>query len=198
MRPGPPEISQKIKDVFAQVDENQSGFIDFGEIRRALQLYGFDASDDECAKILRAYDDNPDGKLDINEFANLIADLEQGKLKLDSEVEEKIVVPIPEGLKAGDEFEVTTSKGERVRVKVPIGADAGDIMTVRVTSRHVLTSWERAPRERPPAKEGCPYGDPSAAKAREVLADQMLNSMSQTEEKIRSVFDKHDTNGDGE
>ena len=111
MKAGPPEISQKIKDVFAQVDENQSGFIDFGEIRRALQLYGFDASDDECAKILRAYDDDPNGKLDVNEFAKLIADLEQGKLKVDSEVEEKLVMPIPDGLKAGDQFEVATSKG---------------------------------------------------------------------------------------
>ena len=77
MRPHEGSISQSLQDIFARVDRDRSGFIDFGEIRQALALYGFDASDDDCAKTLRAYDEDPDGKLDLNEFANLIADLEQ-------------------------------------------------------------------------------------------------------------------------
>ena len=198
MRPGPPEIPQKIRDIFAEVDVNQSGFIDFGEIRRALQLYGFDASDDECAKILRAYDDNPDGKLDISEFANLLADLERGRLKTDAEEEEKICMPIPEGLAAGDAFEVATSKGERIRVTVPAGASAGDVITIRVTSRHVLVSWEPARKAKPAPTERSPAYDDQAGKARGLLAEQMVKHVGKKEEQIRHVFEKHDANGDGE
>ena len=108
MRPGPPEIPQTIRDIFAKCDTDQSGFIDFSEIRNALTLYGLDAPDDVCAKVpygsdartprpapaalsararlrrdaqvLRVYDATPDGKLDVNEFANLIADLERGQV----------------------------------------------------------------------------------------------------------------------
>ena len=94
--------------------------------------------------------------------------------------------------KGGDDFEVATSKGEeRIRVSVPNGASAGDIITIRVTSRHVLTSWAHAPR--PPAAGGdtegrSPYGAADAGQARAVMADQMVTHMERQEEKLRAIF----------
>ena len=51
------------------------------ELRAALRYYGVEASEDQAASLIRAYDDNPDGKLDRLEFANLVKDLEGGHIR---------------------------------------------------------------------------------------------------------------------
>ena len=66
-------------DAFATFDANRSGFIDYRELRRALEHYGINVADDAAAQdVLRAYDANPDGKLELTEFAALVADIEKG------------------------------------------------------------------------------------------------------------------------
>lgn len=74
-----------IQSVFAQFDTNNSGFLDYGELRNALRAYGIDASEGDAANVVRAYDKVPDGKLELAEFAALIADLDQGRVKMASD-----------------------------------------------------------------------------------------------------------------
>ena len=66
----------RVAAAFDAYDVNRSGFMDFRELRGALRHYGLDVSEGEAASIVRAYDDNPDGKLDRLEFAALVRDLE--------------------------------------------------------------------------------------------------------------------------
>ena len=71
-------VPARVAAVFDEVDANRSGFLDFGELRVALRKYGIDTSDAGAARIVRAYDERPDGKLDLHEFANLVRDIEAG------------------------------------------------------------------------------------------------------------------------
>jgi len=58
-------------------DRNSSGFLDYAELRNALRHYGLDVSDSFAASVVKAYDSNPDGKLDLEEFRRLVRDIEQ-------------------------------------------------------------------------------------------------------------------------
>jgi len=60
--------------------------MDYREARAALRYYGIEASEGEAASIVRTYDDNPDGKLDRVEFAQLVRDLEGGTLRREGRV----------------------------------------------------------------------------------------------------------------
>ena len=68
--------------MFAEYDKNQSGFLDYRELRNALRHYGVDVTTREAKEVLAAYDDNPDGKLDRKEFAELVRDIESGATKV--------------------------------------------------------------------------------------------------------------------
>ena len=49
----------------------------------ALQYLGFRMDDFGAQSVLAAYDDHPDGKLDLVEFARLVADAERGGIYSD-------------------------------------------------------------------------------------------------------------------
>ena len=60
---------------FEYFDRNRSGFLDYRELRNALTYMGLDVSTAAIVDLLRAYDDYPDGKLDVHEFETLVRDL---------------------------------------------------------------------------------------------------------------------------
>ena len=74
-------VPVKTRIAFAAFDRNHSGFLDFRELKNALRHYGFDVTTREAARVLAAYDDHPNGKLDLDEFARLVKDLNLGLIR---------------------------------------------------------------------------------------------------------------------
>ena len=74
-----------IAAAFAHFDRNNSGYLDYKELRNALRHYGLDVDTEGAKAILAAYDDQPDGKLDPREFYELVKDIEDGTTRLGTE-----------------------------------------------------------------------------------------------------------------
>eukprot|EP00300_Choanocystis_sp_HF-7_P034648 c4754_g1_i2.p1 GENE.c4754_g1_i2~~c4754_g1_i2.p1 ORF type:complete len:337 (+),score=87.16 c4754_g1_i2:54-1064(+) len=66
------EMRQKAKEAFAVFDTDNSGYITLDELRRIMTTYGEDMQDDEVEALFKEIDTNEDGKLDINEFVELL------------------------------------------------------------------------------------------------------------------------------
>ena len=66
-RAHPERVPKRVRAAFEAFDVNRSGYLDYRELRNALNYCGFDVSDVEAQGVLRAYDDHPDGKLDLIE-----------------------------------------------------------------------------------------------------------------------------------
>ena len=71
----PPPVSAKVKKTFARFDANDSGYLEIQELRKALEHHGLNLSTAEAGRIMNSYDDKPNGKLDLSEFAQVIRDL---------------------------------------------------------------------------------------------------------------------------
>ena len=63
---------------FDKFDVDGNGVFDYKELRNALKAMGYDTSDACAAKYVECYDDQPDGTMQLEEFAQLVADLDQG------------------------------------------------------------------------------------------------------------------------
>ena len=70
-----PSPRADVRAAFERYDRNRSGFLDYRELRNALTYMGLDVSTAATVDLLRAYDDYPDGKLDVHEFETLVLDL---------------------------------------------------------------------------------------------------------------------------
>jgi calcium-binding protein CML len=70
-----PAISAKVQKTFSRFDVNHNGYLEIQELRKALEHHGLDLSTAEAGRILSVYDDKPNGKLDLSEFAQVIHDL---------------------------------------------------------------------------------------------------------------------------
>ena len=71
-----PSPRADVRAAFERYDRNRSGFLDYRELRNALEHMGYDVDEAAAAEVLRVYDDRPhDGKMDIGEFAQLVHDL---------------------------------------------------------------------------------------------------------------------------
>lgn len=75
---GASSISERVAETFEYFDRDCNGYLDRGELREALRHYGIDVSNHAAAAVLSAYDDHPDGRLELHEFANLVRDAERG------------------------------------------------------------------------------------------------------------------------
>ncbi|KAE8670758.1 putative calcium-binding protein CML45 [Hibiscus syriacus] len=64
----------EVKEAFDVFDENKDGFIDAKELRNALYSLGFikEASEDDCERMIKGFDDNFDGQIDFNEFVKVL------------------------------------------------------------------------------------------------------------------------------
>jgi len=69
-------VPPRVLATFEHFDRNRSGFLDYRELREALRHYGLDMSMSQAANLVQRYDSNPDGRLDVNEFAAMVRDLE--------------------------------------------------------------------------------------------------------------------------
>ena len=78
-----PVIPRHVRTTFDAFDVTSTGYLEHRELRNALQYLGFNTSNFGAASILAAYDDHPDGKLDLVEFARLVADAERGGVYAD-------------------------------------------------------------------------------------------------------------------
>ena len=68
-------VDRHMRDAFRRLDTDGSGRLDSRELRAALALIGVDTSATSAAAVLRRYDNNQSGALDIHEFAHLVSDL---------------------------------------------------------------------------------------------------------------------------
>ena len=80
-----PPVPARVAVTFDECDANRSGYLDYTELRGALLRYGIDVSEPQAASIVRAYDDSPDGKLDLAEFARVVRDIEGGSMRREGE-----------------------------------------------------------------------------------------------------------------
>ena len=118
-KPGKSKASNaSVDDAFAKFDGNDSGFLDYRELRDALRHYGIDVTLPEAQAVLALYDDNPDGKLDKSEFAKLISDIEAGSTR-------KVSAPRSS----------TTSRTARIESRTAAGAGARPIGSRLVPGR---------------------------------------------------------------
>ena len=75
------KLPPRVRTAFKKFDTNRSGFLDYRELRKALRTYGLDATRIGAARVLASYDKAPNGKMDISEFARLVADLDSGQIQ---------------------------------------------------------------------------------------------------------------------
>jgi hypothetical protein len=61
---GRARVPRYVRSAFDAFDANNSGYLDYRELRHALNYMGYDVQSDRAAQaVLSAYDDHPDGKL---------------------------------------------------------------------------------------------------------------------------------------
>ena len=80
-RPSSSSVPPHVAAAFARHDRNRSGYLDYAELREALHTAGADLSSEIARQLVLVYDERPDGKLDLGEFAELCIDLEMGVLR---------------------------------------------------------------------------------------------------------------------
>ena len=76
------EIPEHLEAIFAHFDHDKNGVFEYCELRAALRALGYDVSHPVAADLIKRYDDTPDGKMQLTEFATLVAQLEQGFVRL--------------------------------------------------------------------------------------------------------------------
>ena len=72
-----------MKRTFGRFDANNNGLLEVKELRRALLHHGVNMNGVNVSAILSAYDDNPDGKLDLAEFTLVVRDLTEQRAALE-------------------------------------------------------------------------------------------------------------------
>ena len=131
--PRDPGVDPNLVSAFKSFDADSDGFLNHSELRAALAAMGLDVSDADSAAMLRAYDDSPDGKMDMTEFIKLIGDLQAGTVRpLCGPDEADVIVIVPEGLPPQTPFQVATPGGGVLSILPPDGAKPGDELRVRV------------------------------------------------------------------
>lgn len=75
-------VPAHIKAAFKAFDADKSGGLNYKELRSALKFYGIDVSQPRAAQLIKNYDDDPDGKMQLEEFAELVDNVEKGMLRL--------------------------------------------------------------------------------------------------------------------
>ncbi|KAL3907943.1 MAG: hypothetical protein SGPRY_009987 [Prymnesium sp.] len=65
-------IDKSIRQVFCHFDTNRSGFINYSELRDALRMMAINQNVQGASELIRQYDENGDGKMDLTEFSRMI------------------------------------------------------------------------------------------------------------------------------
>ena len=75
------ESINSTKKDFLEIDIDNSGYIDIKELHKGLKKYGIKLSLKKTKDLLKKYDDNPDGKIEMGEFMQLKTDIDIGNLR---------------------------------------------------------------------------------------------------------------------
>ncbi|KAL8529570.1 hypothetical protein ACS0TY_006843 [Phlomoides rotata] len=63
----------EVREAFGVFDENNDGFVDAKELKRVMSSLGMEGlSEQECMRMITAFDDDGDGRIDFGEFVKLI------------------------------------------------------------------------------------------------------------------------------
>jgi len=75
------ESINSTKKDFLEIDIDNSGYIDIKELHKGLKKYGIKLSLKKTKDLLKKYDDNPDGKIEMSEFMKLKTDIDIGNFR---------------------------------------------------------------------------------------------------------------------
>ena len=78
------KISSYIVETFQRFDSDGSGSLDYKELRGALRHYGIDCTHPAAADLIKRYDERPDGRMQLHEFAELVINVNEGVIRLGS------------------------------------------------------------------------------------------------------------------
>ena len=78
------KISSYIVETFQRFDSDGSGSLDYKELRGALKHYGIDCTHPAAADLITRYDERPDGRMQLHEFAELVINVNEGMIRLGS------------------------------------------------------------------------------------------------------------------
>ena len=76
-----PDVPIRVASAFDRYDKDHNGYLQSIELKAALKSYGLDLSHKGTLDLLKRYDDRPDRRMDLNEFAELVNDLELGVVR---------------------------------------------------------------------------------------------------------------------
>ncbi|GJM98825.1 hypothetical protein PR202_ga15866 [Eleusine coracana subsp. coracana] len=68
---------EEARAAFAVFDRDGDGFVGATELGTVLRSLGFAPGDDECRRMIDAYDEDRDGRIDFREFLNLMERTQQ-------------------------------------------------------------------------------------------------------------------------
>jgi len=91
----PMRVPVRLAAAFERFDTDHSGFIDRRELRAVLHHYGVDLSEHGVLGVLARYDEQPNGQMELDEFAELVRDLEEGVLRAEPTVRPPVAAPSP-------------------------------------------------------------------------------------------------------
>ena len=75
----PTELKAQLKEMFDATDTNGNGSIDGAEMKAFCAKMGAEASDEQIAAEMAAFDLNKDGTITFDEMCNVFANLVAGK-----------------------------------------------------------------------------------------------------------------------
>tara|TARA_A100001035_G_scaffold215615_1_gene175443 strand:+ start:91 stop:489 length:399 start_codon:yes stop_codon:yes gene_type:complete len=72
---------KEIKEQFKIIDKDNSGYIELNELNDALKKYGLKLTLENVKKLMKKYDDNPDSRIDMQEFYQLKRDIDANNFR---------------------------------------------------------------------------------------------------------------------
>ena len=69
------------KKEFLELDIDNSGYIDIKELHKGLKRYGINLTLKNTHNLLKKYDDEPDGKIEMREFIQLKNDIDTKRFR---------------------------------------------------------------------------------------------------------------------
>lgn len=92
----PDGVPEGVAAAFLKYDTNKNGSLDYRELRNGLRFLAVDVSHPRAAELMARYDDTPDGKMELLEFAQLVRDLNTGMVRSEFTAKSLLAdVPLP-------------------------------------------------------------------------------------------------------
>ena len=70
-------VPADVRDTFMRHDHNRSGRLDYRELRNTLEALSLDCTTSHAADLLKRYDADGNGLLDLNEFYTMVRELRE-------------------------------------------------------------------------------------------------------------------------